>query len=737
MSASNHSRRGFPLVSSRRTARARHRPAVDALEPRCLLSGSPAGFLPAQVVQAYGIDQIALPPGQLRGGGQTIAIFESLDDPNFVNSTDPAFGTSDLAQFDQAAGLPDPPSFSVIAYDPVAGHVVDRGAVSAQAQGTTEYALDVEWAHAVAPGANLVVVEYDATQITGNGAQASAQVMQFAASLPGVSVVSHSYGRAEFTGEANLDSYFQTPAQTFNPQTWQTTPGHNGVTFVSSSGDGKTGYQPSWPAMSQNVVAVGGTALFVDGSGNYQSEKAWNHSQGGTSTLEPEGAYQDGVNKTGFRQTPDVAMVGDGSTGVAVYDSYANPGTGWRASPTGGTSVSTPLFAGLVAIADQLRADAGLGTLDGATQTLPALYQLPAADFHAISAVNHPNNLASGDPRSTTLNAGYNLFTGLGSPVANLLVPDLAGVHLAVGAPFLTATAGTAFSGVVATFSVSDTAAVASQFKATITWGDGTTSSGTVAAAGGGFSVSVSHTYSQGGRFPLSVKVTDTPAGTTLTAPGVAHVARLLPPPGGLAFAANALTHSAEYYGNLVTAAYINYLGRAPAPSEVAGWVGVMQSGLSDEQLEAGFIGAPEFIAGNGGPGGGWVTALYEKLLGRAPASSEVSGWVTALNGGMTPTAIALFFASSPEREAQRITADYQTYLGRSPEPGIVAAWVNAFESGFSNENVIAGFVGSTEYFQKHFDNIPDWIFHAYDDVLGHDPDPAGFQGWLQFLKNS
>ena len=114
-----------------------------------------------------------------------------------------------------------------------------------------------------------------------------------------------------------------------------------------------------------------------------------------------------------------------------------------------------------------------------------------------------------------------------------------------------------------------------------------------------------------------------------------------------------------------------------------------------------------------------------------------MSGWVTALNGGMTPTAIALFFASSPEREAQRITADYQTYLGRSPEPGIVAAWVNAFESGFSNENVIAGFVGSTEYFQKHFDNIPDWIFHAYDDVLGHDPDPAGFQGWLQFLKNS
>jgi hypothetical protein len=194
------------------------------------------------------------------------------------------------------------------------------------------------------------------------------------------------------------------------------------------------------------------------------------------------------------------------------------------------------------------------------------------------------------------------------------------------------------------------------------------------------------------------------------------------------------LTHSAEYYSNFVTAAYQRYLGRTPAPSEVAGWVGVMQSGLSDERLEASFIGAPEYIANRGGPGAGWVTGMYQDLLGRTPAPSEVAGWVNALNGGMAPAAVAYGFAAGPEREAQRITADYQTYLFRDPEPGIVAAWVNAFENGFSNEDVIAGFVGSLEYCQTHYNNYSGWLLCAYQDILGRDADAVGFQGWLQVL---
>jgi hypothetical protein len=304
------------------------------------------------------------------------------------------------------------------------------------------------------------------------------------------------------------------------------------------------------------------------------------------------------------------------------------------------------------------------------------------------------------------------------------------------GSPALTATAGTAFSGTVATFTDTDATLPASLFRAAITWGNGQTSPGTVSGGSGNFSVSGGNTYAQEGSYPLSVAITPTSAAPG-TAPGRAHVARVGAPPGNLTVVANLLTHSFEYYARVVTAAYQNYLGRTPAPSEVAGWVGALQNALSDEQMEAVLIGSPEYIANHGGQGAGWVTGMYHDLLGRTPAPAEVTGWVNALNGGLAPAAVAYVFAAGPEREAERITADYQKYLDRLPEPGIVTAWVGAFESGYGNESVIAGFVGSQEYFQKHYDNVTDWLFSAYDDAFGRDPDPAALQGWTQFLQNS
>ena len=353
--------------------------------------------------------------GQLRGAGQTIALIEDGDNPNFLNTADPSFGTSDLAEFDALTGLPDPPSFTVLSYNSDTSSIGPRLPVETGATGD-EFALDVEWAHAVAPGASIIIVEPSAS-----GHEAAAKTMYFAASLPGVSVVSSSWASGEYSDETNMDQYFVTPA------------GHQGVTFFGSSGDGKDGYAPSYPAMSPNFVAVGGTYLTLDSNGDYQSETAWNHSQGGTSLYESEPVYQNGVNTTGYRQTPDVAAVGSPKSGVAVYNSFAHPDTGWDPDATGGTSLSAPVWGGLVAIANQLRAQAGLGSLDGVSQTLPRLYQLNSADFHSITAVE-PGALAAGDPRSTDLSAGgYNLFTGLGSPVANLLVPDLASVSPAIG----------------------------------------------------------------------------------------------------------------------------------------------------------------------------------------------------------------------------------------------------------------------------------------------------------------
>jgi hypothetical protein len=160
-----------------------------------------------------------------------------------------------------------------------------------------------------------------------------------------------------------------------------------------------------------------------------------------------------------------------------------------------------------------------------------------------------------------------------------------------------------------------------------------------------------------------------------------------------------------------------------------------MQSGaVSDEQLEASFIGSTEFINDNGGLGAGWITSMYEKLLGRDPDQAGLTAWLNALNNGVSPSAIALGFAASPEREGQRITADYEIYLGRAPEAGVVAIWVNAFTHGVTNEAVVAGFVGSAESFQQQFNNTVDWVYDAFQAILGRAPDGGGLAGWVAAL---
>jgi hypothetical protein len=200
--------------------------------------------------------------------------------------------------------------------------------------------------------------------------------------------------------------------------------------------------------------------------------------------------------------------------------------------------------------------------------------------------------------------------------------------------------------------------------------------------------------------------------------------------PNNVPAAATQITHSYEYYANFVTAAYQRYLGRTPAASEVNGWVGIMQHGLTDEQLEAGFIGSPEYIANHGGAGAGWVRGMYQDLLGRTPSDDEVNAWVNHLNQGETTQAVAYGFAASFERESQRVQADYQKFLGRAASDAEVANWATAFEQGMTNEDVVTGFVGSFEYFNAHGSTLNDWLAAAYTDVLGRSIDPISLQNW-------
>src|SRR5262249_9533470 len=150
-------------------------------------------------------------------------------------------------------------------------------------------------------------------------------------------------------------------------------------------GDNGSWSGAEWPAASPNVLAVGGTTLTLDGAGTIQLETPWIGSQGGYSRYEPEPGYQRSVQSTGVKSTPDVAFDAHPSSGVAVFATSPLTGVGsWQT--VGGTSLGAPSWAAIVALVDQGRALAGKGSLDGSSQTLPALYALPAAGFHAVTS---------------------------------------------------------------------------------------------------------------------------------------------------------------------------------------------------------------------------------------------------------------------------------------------------------------------------------------------------------------
>jgi hypothetical protein len=201
------------------------------------------------------------------------------------------------------------------------------------------------------------------------------------------------------------------------------------VTFLASTGDAGAA-DPQYPASSPDVVAVGGTSLYLNADGSYNREMAWGDSSqtggasigsgGGVSRYEGEPSYQQGVQSLGHRTTPDVSLVADPATGVWVAVPSRGT-TGTRLEVAGGTSLSAPAWAGLLAEVNQGRAAAGEPTLNSSspTEAQQALYSLPRGDYHAISSGR------TGD----AANSGYNLVTGLGTPVANSLVPDLVVYH--------------------------------------------------------------------------------------------------------------------------------------------------------------------------------------------------------------------------------------------------------------------------------------------------------------------
>ena len=337
------------------------------------------GLTPSQVKTAYGF----APSNS--GSGQTIAIVVAYDN-NTIEE--------DLAFFSETFGLPSCTS--------------DSGCFrKIYAQGkkpgnhklwSLESALDVEWAHAMAPLAKIILVEAKTAKLTDMMEAVDVAVATNA------SVISMSWGLGDSTTRPDLDFHFLAANKT----------------FVAASGD--FGNFVLYPSASPHVISVGGTTLSVGVGGTYLGETAWSDSGGGLSIAEPVPAYQVPFNPFDKRGTPDVAYNGDPDTGFAVYNSNPYFGLkGWL--QIAGTSAGVPQWAAIIASANSARVAASLPLLTG---TNAALY---AAATSAYSNYFHDINDGSTNGSCgavCTTGLGYDFVTGLGTPKASALIDALA-----------------------------------------------------------------------------------------------------------------------------------------------------------------------------------------------------------------------------------------------------------------------------------------------------------------------
>ncbi len=347
------------------SAELRADPGLDAFEghpPHHVRDGAtaaPTGLSPAQIRAVYGLPSA--------GGTGTIAIVDAYDLPTAEN---------DLNVFAAQYGLP-----SCTTANGCFTKKLMAPRVRADAGWGLEIALDIEWAHAIAPGAKILLVE--AKSASGSDLLAA---VDYARSLADVVAVSMSWGGNEFSSETASDFHFTSAY---------------GATFFAASGDNGTGV--IWPSVSANVVAVGGTSLAFNLDGSLASETAWSGSGGGVSSYVSLPAYQSAFGLTGTkRQLPDVSYDADPASGFSVYMSYSYQGQkGWFR--VGGTSAGSPQWAAIKAL--------------GLSANNPNFY----ADAAGPSSASYFRDIVSGTNgtcgATCTASIGYDKVTGLGSPL--------------------------------------------------------------------------------------------------------------------------------------------------------------------------------------------------------------------------------------------------------------------------------------------------------------------------------
>jgi subtilase family serine protease len=397
-----------------------------------------ACYEPGQLEQAYNL--WPLYRQGVSGQGSTIVIVDAFGSPTI---------RQDLSFFDKTFNLPGPPSFKIIQ---PAGAVHFDSSNPDDLGWAAETSLDVEYAHTIAPNANILLVETPVSETEGaTGFPQIVQAEQYVLSHYNVDVISQSFGATEqtFPSRASVAALRGAYLEAFRHHvTVLAASGDDGATDVGP--DGQTFYLfpvTGWPASDPLVTGVGGTQLHLDAKGNRTSpDTAWNDtgseatnefifgdngphplaSGGGKSTLFHRPFYQDGVwDEVGDRRgVPDVSMSAACNGAVDVYMSVPGLFPGWY--PTCGTSEATPLFAGIVALAAQV-AHQSLGLIN------PALYRIYADERPGIMDVTAGNNTVSffqnGQLQTVqgfSARDRYSTVTGVGTVNGALFVPELA-----------------------------------------------------------------------------------------------------------------------------------------------------------------------------------------------------------------------------------------------------------------------------------------------------------------------
>ena len=405
-----------------------------------------ACYEPDQVRAAYNV--APLYAHGITGKGKTIVIVDSFGSPTIQN---------DLSVFDKQFGYPDPPSFKII---------TPAGPVTTEDPGWAgETTLDVEYAHTLAPGANILLVETPDAETEGvTGFPNIVKSEQYVIDHHLGDVITQSFGATEetFTNYAQLAPLRAAYLDAFA----------HGITVLASTGDdgatnatldGSSFYTTpvtGWPATDPLVTAVGGTQIKESASGNF-SQVTWNDSfdvplqqaftgtngpnpfstGGGVSEFFNLPIYQLGVAHTIAsaigaaphaklpRAVPDISMSAACDGAVTYYTSFPGSPVGWHL--VCGTSEASPEFSAIVALADQV-AGHPLGLIN------PALYALSAVHAPGLVDVTSGNNTTAFTDANGNLvtvqgysaGNGYDLATGVGTINAALFVPELAGKRL-------------------------------------------------------------------------------------------------------------------------------------------------------------------------------------------------------------------------------------------------------------------------------------------------------------------